>query len=306
MPGRNYNSGGKYRYGFNGQEKSDEIKGEGNSYTAEFWEFDPRTGRRWNIEPLINKYPDLSGYVALANTPINVKDPDGKDIIFVNGYRGGKWGTASDRGYNFQQKLQEQYWNSNNFTFTSVVSNYFGDFNSHFVTGDHHYGSGAVNRINEGKTVGIRMVFSGEIKVSKTNNVMTIVMHSQGNAGGIGIAEGIIEQAKKQGFDVTVNLVFLSVHQPGGINSKLTKELAARGIQFTYANDNSAVLQPMAKQKGGAAGLTGVADANASSKNWKKDGTAAHAATVDDPSAFEAIEKLDKEKKIFVRKPVKP
>jgi len=37
---------GGYRYGFNGQEKSDEIKGEGNSYTALFWEYDPRIGRR--------------------------------------------------------------------------------------------------------------------------------------------------------------------------------------------------------------------------------------------------------------------
>jgi hypothetical protein len=37
-----------YRYGFNGQEKSDEIAGEGNHNTAEFWEYDTRTGRRWN------------------------------------------------------------------------------------------------------------------------------------------------------------------------------------------------------------------------------------------------------------------
>ena len=43
--------GNAYRYGFNGQEKSDEIKGEGSSYTAEFWEYDPRIGRRWNIDP---------------------------------------------------------------------------------------------------------------------------------------------------------------------------------------------------------------------------------------------------------------
>lgn len=36
----------KYRYGFNGQERDDEIKGAGNSYTAEYWEYDSRTGRR--------------------------------------------------------------------------------------------------------------------------------------------------------------------------------------------------------------------------------------------------------------------
>lgn len=43
--------GNGYRYGFNGQERSDEVKGEGNSYTAEFWEYDPRIGRRWNLDP---------------------------------------------------------------------------------------------------------------------------------------------------------------------------------------------------------------------------------------------------------------
>jgi hypothetical protein len=50
MQRRRFESEG-YRYGFNGQEKSDEIKGSGNSYTAEFWEYDPRLGRRWNMDP---------------------------------------------------------------------------------------------------------------------------------------------------------------------------------------------------------------------------------------------------------------
>ncbi len=67
MPGRSYSSG-SYRYGFNGQEKSDEIKGSGNSYTAMFWEYDPRIGRRWNIDPV--RLSDESGYSAFSNNPI--------------------------------------------------------------------------------------------------------------------------------------------------------------------------------------------------------------------------------------------
>ena len=35
MPGR-YSSSGDYRYGFNGYEKDDDIKGSGNSYTTLF------------------------------------------------------------------------------------------------------------------------------------------------------------------------------------------------------------------------------------------------------------------------------
>jgi len=36
-----------YRYGFNGMEKDDEVNNsEGTSYTAEFWKYDSRIGRR--------------------------------------------------------------------------------------------------------------------------------------------------------------------------------------------------------------------------------------------------------------------
>ena len=78
MPGRKYSNGSSsYRYGFNGQEKSDEIKGEGNSYTAESWEYDPRIGRRWNIDPIVK--PWESGYASFSNNPISLTDPMGLD-----------------------------------------------------------------------------------------------------------------------------------------------------------------------------------------------------------------------------------
>ncbi|MFX1705337.1 hypothetical protein PV783_15340 [Chitinophaga sp. CC14] len=61
-----------YRYGFNGQEKSDEIKGEGNSYTAQFWEYDPRIGRRWNLDP--KPTTGVSDYSVFYNSPILFSD----------------------------------------------------------------------------------------------------------------------------------------------------------------------------------------------------------------------------------------
>jgi RHS repeat-associated protein len=82
MPGRKYPAAGwLYRYGFNGQERSTEIND--NSYTAEYWEYDSKIGRRWNIEPLIGKYPNLSSYATLANNPINATDPNGQDVILL-------------------------------------------------------------------------------------------------------------------------------------------------------------------------------------------------------------------------------
>jgi RHS repeat-associated protein len=66
---------GYYRYGFNGQEKSDEIAGAGNSYTAEYWQYDARLGRRWNLDPVPTT--SLSGYNVLEGNPIRFTDPLG-------------------------------------------------------------------------------------------------------------------------------------------------------------------------------------------------------------------------------------
>jgi hypothetical protein len=68
-------SKGEYRYGFNTQEKVDEIAGSGNHYTAEFWEYDSRLGRRWNPDPKSDPWESV--YVAFANNPIYHTDVAG-------------------------------------------------------------------------------------------------------------------------------------------------------------------------------------------------------------------------------------
>ena len=47
----------------------------GSSYTAEFWQYDSRLGRRWNIDP-VDK-PWMSSYHAFSNKPITNIDPNG-------------------------------------------------------------------------------------------------------------------------------------------------------------------------------------------------------------------------------------
>lgn len=76
MPGRNFSSE-KYRYGFNGQERSTEIQG--NSFTAEFWQYDARIGRRWNTDPKPNA--SISMYSCLLNNPIWYNDITGDTAI---------------------------------------------------------------------------------------------------------------------------------------------------------------------------------------------------------------------------------
>jgi RHS repeat-associated protein len=73
MPGRSYSSGSKYRYGFNGQENSDEIAA--GLTTAMYWEYDSRIGRRWNIDPV--EKVDESPYLCFSGNPIFYSDPLG-------------------------------------------------------------------------------------------------------------------------------------------------------------------------------------------------------------------------------------
>jgi hypothetical protein len=74
MPDRSDNLFG-YRFGFNGQESDNEVYGGKASYTAEFWQYDSRLGRRWNIDPM--QHPTKSPFSAFADNPIFRIDPTG-------------------------------------------------------------------------------------------------------------------------------------------------------------------------------------------------------------------------------------
>ncbi|MCS3795067.1 Ig-like domain-containing protein [Niastella sp. OAS944] len=109
MPGRKYTSS-NYRYGFNGQEKSDEIGGPGNHNTAPFWEYDTRTGRRWNLDPRPNI--SISAYAGLANNPIWFNDLLGDTTMFYD-MRNNLIEQVNDRGrlsrIKIDRKLYESY-----------------------------------------------------------------------------------------------------------------------------------------------------------------------------------------------------
>ena len=67
-----------YRFGFNGQEKDNEV-GQG-IYTAEFWEYDARIGRRWNLDP--KPVIGISDYSCFEGNPIFFNDPLGDKVTY--------------------------------------------------------------------------------------------------------------------------------------------------------------------------------------------------------------------------------
>ena len=86
----NWSSGSStYRYGFNGKENDKEVKGEGNTYDLGARLYDPRIGRTPSLDPEKHLYTEISPYVYAIDNPVNVVDPDGKLIIFINGMQDG-------------------------------------------------------------------------------------------------------------------------------------------------------------------------------------------------------------------------
>ena len=67
-----------YRYGFQGQEKDNKIKGIGNSINYKFRMYSPRVGRFFAVDPKAKKYPNLSSYIYVNNNPINNIETDSR------------------------------------------------------------------------------------------------------------------------------------------------------------------------------------------------------------------------------------
>src|SRR5437868_1120001 len=89
MPGRDSLVVGNstYRYGFNGKEKDNEVKGltgkykyDGLQYDYGARIYDPRAGRFLSVDPLTKDYPFYTPYSFAGNMPIRAFDLDGLEI----------------------------------------------------------------------------------------------------------------------------------------------------------------------------------------------------------------------------------
>lgn len=77
LPGRVGSEDDSYRYGFQGQEMDDEVKGAGNSVNYKYRMHDPRIGRFFAVDPLSPKYPHNSPYQFSGNKVIDHVELEG-------------------------------------------------------------------------------------------------------------------------------------------------------------------------------------------------------------------------------------
>jgi RHS repeat-associated protein len=84
MPERQWSNGSGYRYGFNGKENDNEVKGiEGSQQDYGMRIYDPRIGRFLSVDPLTRSYPWYTPYQFAGNTPIWAVDLDGGEPFYM-------------------------------------------------------------------------------------------------------------------------------------------------------------------------------------------------------------------------------
>jgi hypothetical protein len=80
VPNR-HGSSESYRYGFQGQEKDDEVKGEGNSLNYTYRMHDARVVRFISLDPLAPQYPHNSPFAFSENRVIDGMELEGKEYL---------------------------------------------------------------------------------------------------------------------------------------------------------------------------------------------------------------------------------
>ena len=80
MLGRTWDSGSSHRYGFNGQENTNEVYSDGNAVDFGARAYNARLGKWFSIDPISNKYPGLSNYEYALGNPIFNIDIGGSEV----------------------------------------------------------------------------------------------------------------------------------------------------------------------------------------------------------------------------------
>lgn len=113
LPGRHASvDADGYRYAFQGQERDDEVKGDGNSYNYKYRMHDPRLGRFFAVDHLFKEYPWNSPYAfsenfVIAGTEIEGLESgwviDGSNLVEVDGPRMDAFSTVDEAEYAYYQ-----------------------------------------------------------------------------------------------------------------------------------------------------------------------------------------------------------
>jgi len=102
--------GNTYRNGFQGQERDNEIKGEGNSLNYQYRMHDPRIGRFFAVDPLTHQYSHYTPYSFSGNKVIAYRELEGmeeKDMMYW--FDPGLISFRKQNSYEVNKNLRKQF-----------------------------------------------------------------------------------------------------------------------------------------------------------------------------------------------------
>ena len=204
-------------YKYNGKEL-DRMHGL-DTYDYGARQYDPVLCRWDRMDPLCEKYYGISPYAYCAGNPVKLVDPDGRKVVFVNGYLG----FGSPEG-------GSTYWNGHHSSFVTGAQSAFKDYATPYFTNyDFSYlTSASIVREAQGYRYA-RDNYKALTKDMKSGvDKFNFVSHSMGGA----FSEGMMRFLAEQGWE-TDNAVFLNAWEPLQISNKVEKNR----IDATCTND---------------------------------------------------------------------
>jgi YD repeat-containing protein len=230
MPNRTFSLSSKsYRFGFNTQEKDDEVYGAGNLNTAEFWEYDTRIGRRWNVDPKPNV--SVSPYATFENNPIWKNDIKGDSGVSVT--------LALTLGFSIAGNISEEIgfgFSTSEVDLIGIRNNEFFLFGNNLSTDKVHkrfyfgatfLGLGSYKEAEATRDAGQPLSSKPNVISNETNIVTPI---SKTNANGKGTQTKLEVGAKAAvlvGAEVSVQI---PLSKPTPVNMKKVLSEAERGL----------------------------------------------------------------------------
>jgi pimeloyl-ACP methyl ester carboxylesterase len=172
-----------------------------------------KIGRWMAVDPLFRKYPELSPYNFVADNPLNAIDPDGRKILFVNGYYNTGWlsGLAGSVGL-------KDYWGEKFVKSAGMYLENTEKFKREFIDGRGKWNSTGEERFDAGYE------YAKANYASITNGIfdakgvqietIKVVSHSMGGA----YSEGMIKYLEEKGVNVE-KVVHLSPADPSGFTA---------------------------------------------------------------------------------------
>ncbi|MBW7891902.1 MAG: hypothetical protein H3C48_12960, partial [Chitinophagaceae bacterium] len=148
----------------NGKENDNEVKGEGNQQDYGMRIYDPRLGRFLSVDPLTDKYPELTPYQFASNTPIQAIDLDGKEAFFIHGTASSPAAWSSQLTNLITQTFTNNIHQDATFTWQPMSNSYLNN--------------------QKDRTVAAMRLITHIMDYRKTNNItdeeITLVGHSHG------------------------------------------------------------------------------------------------------------------------------